>query len=136
MCKDAHSAVLWILWARLTLVLVSTMMQQDVYCIRGILIHYYSLPCLQAAYVSPWVLSIPSKSFRPRKTIKRKKHCVELTCLNSPLHKAMPLLLIGMSPSWLLPEISEYRPHALVFAGYLKLICVFLIHFPFWNVHL
>lgn len=30
--------------------------------------------------------------------------------------RARPLHLIGMSPSWLLPEASEYRPCALVFS--------------------
>ena len=41
-----------------------------------------------------------------------------------------------MSPSWLLPEASECRPHTFVFSDYLTLIWVFLIHSFFCTFHL
>lgn len=108
----------------------------------GCLLHLRHPHTLALFALTPGCLGEPSgslntfKELRAKKDYKKRKHCVELTYPISPLHKAIPLVLIGMSPSWLLPEISEYRPHALVFSGYLKLIWVFLRYFPFWNVHL
>lgn len=62
---------------------------------------------------------LPQYLLRVSGQVRLQEGNIVLSSLISPIprNQAMPLHLIGMSPSWLLPDASEPRPHALVFPG-------------------
>lgn len=92
-------------WARRVPVLVTTMVQQDFIVLTP------GQPML-AAGLSQYLLRVSGQQ-----RLQEGRNIV-LSSLISPIpcNKAIPLHLIGMSPSWLLPEVAEHRLHALVFS--------------------
>lgn len=124
--KDQHSVVLWILLGKAS---ACTCYHSDITeCLFNSRHHYTLVFCvltLGQPILAPWLSQHLLKAFGPGRCHEGKSPVLSLLISPISFTKVMKLHLIYMSPSWLLPQASEYRPHALVLSGYLILISVF-----------